>query len=82
MIFIGVPMLLVSLQAGSSPGVNRCWVIWARGEVDLCLPYNWMFPQSAMIGLLVCGGGAKDDDIDHGNPVKLFRMKSRDVRCA
>lgn len=37
-IFIGVPMLLVSLQ------------------VDLCLPYNWMFPQTAMIGLLVCGG--------------------------
>lgn len=38
LIFIGVPMLLVSLQ------------------VDLCLPYNWMFPQTAMIGLLVCGG--------------------------
>ncbi|CAK9087010.1 unnamed protein product [Durusdinium trenchii] len=37
-IFVGMPMLLVSLQ------------------VDLCLPYSWMFPQSAMVGLLVCGG--------------------------
>ena len=51
-IFSPVAFLSVPGCHQVSPGVTRCH----RVEVDLCLPYNWMFPQTAMIGLLVCGG--------------------------
>lgn len=42
--------------AGLPTGAGPRKEAWRTTEVDLFLPYSWMFPQNEIMGLLVAGG--------------------------